>query len=159
MSEGLCLKVSRGLTPPAADRVQLHRVHATWAETAKQCPFFCQLIFFSKTWRTQPIQSLYFGTSDKSAHPVLLTRFSHTSWWNWPYVNPKALRYPTPKLIELLHRSSCPARYAVARWLAGPYHLGDSSLEPEAYICLERPCRLVLAKAAHILKLDRYRED
>ena len=74
-------------------------------------------------------------------------------------MNPKALRYPIPKLIELLHQSLCPARFAVARWLAGPYHLGDSSLEPEVYICLERASRLVLAKAAHILKLDRYRED
>lgn len=48
---------------------------------------------------------------------------------------------------------------AVARSLAGPYHLGESSLLPEVYIGLGRASRLVLAKAAHILKLDRYRED
>ncbi|KAK9962629.1 hypothetical protein ABG768_007986, partial [Culter alburnus] len=45
------------------------------------------------------------------------------------------------------------------RSLAGPYHLGESSPLPEAYIGLGRDSRLVLAKAAHILKLDRYRED
>ncbi|KAK2881553.1 hypothetical protein Q8A67_018841 [Cirrhinus molitorella] len=43
--------------------------------------------------------------------------------------------------------------------LAGPYHLGESSRGPEGYRYLERASGLVLATAAHILKLDRYRED
>ncbi|KAF4094536.1 hypothetical protein G5714_024749 [Onychostoma macrolepis] len=47
----------------------------------------------------------------------------------------------------------------VSRWLAGPHHLGESSQEREGYRYLERASGLVLATAAHILKLDRYRED
>ncbi|KAF4103765.1 hypothetical protein G5714_014752 [Onychostoma macrolepis] len=47
----------------------------------------------------------------------------------------------------------------VSRWLAGPHHLGESSQEREGYRYLERASSLVLATAAHILKLDRYRED
>ncbi|KAF4094535.1 hypothetical protein G5714_024748 [Onychostoma macrolepis] len=41
----------------------------------------------------------------------------------------------------------------------GPHHLGESSQEREGYRYLERASSLVLATAAHILKLDRYRED
>ncbi len=47
----------------------------------------------------------------------------------------------------------------VSSWPAGPYHLGESSQGREVYRYLERTNDLVLATAAHILKLDRYRED
>ncbi len=47
----------------------------------------------------------------------------------------------------------------LSRWLASPYHLGESSQGRKVYRYLERTSDLVLATAAHILKLDRYRED
>ncbi len=40
-----------------------------------------------------------------------------------------------------------------------PYHLGESLQGREVYRYLERTSDLELAMAAHILKLDRYRED
>ncbi len=40
-----------------------------------------------------------------------------------------------------------------------PYHLGESLQGREVYRYLERTSDLELAMAAHMLKLDRYRED
>ncbi|KAF4094537.1 hypothetical protein G5714_024750 [Onychostoma macrolepis] len=89
------------------------------------------------------------------------------SLWNWARVQNLARGVAlSPKLGERLRQSGgsspsspAPARYAVSRWLAGPHHLGESSQEREGYRYLERASSLVLATAAHILKLDRYRED
>ncbi|KAL1260153.1 hypothetical protein QQF64_007980 [Cirrhinus molitorella] len=58
-----------------------------------------------------------------------------------------------------VERSSAVVSSTMKLRLAGPYPLAESSRGPEGYRYLERASGLVLATAAHILKLDRYRED
>ncbi len=60
----------------------------------------------------------------------------------------------SPKLAERLPQSGqvqhCTvSRCEVSRWLAGPYHLSESSQGCEWYRYLERASCLVLATAAH----------
>ncbi|KAF4103705.1 hypothetical protein G5714_014692 [Onychostoma macrolepis] len=90
------------------------------------------------------------------------------SLWNWARVQNLARGVAlSPKLGERLRQSgrvqpqqpSTCTVCEVSRWLAGPHHLGESSQGREGYRYLERASSLVLAMAAHILKLDRYRED
>ncbi len=55
----------------------------------------------------------------------------------------------------LLHQVCVPGFYTCPI----PYHLGESLQGREVYRYLEWTSDLELAMAAHILKLDRYRED
>ncbi len=89
------------------------------------------------------------------------------SRWNWTRVKTWHVTSPCPPISEsdcVNQVGSNPSSQALhvcelSRWLASPYHLGESSQGREVYRYLERTSDLVLATAAHILKLDRYRED
>ncbi len=89
------------------------------------------------------------------------------SRWNWTRVKTWHVTSPCPQsqraIASIRLGPTLAAKHCtvceLSRWLAAPYHLGESSQGREVYRYLERTNDLVLATAAHILKLDRYRED